>query len=212
MISLRIFQYIDLASNLLPILIGWNRRKVLDRPLRLFLYRVVFAASADAVSMVLSKLWIPNAWFVQSFHCIDVAWLFWIFSIVARDASYAKGFRIAIPVYAGAFLVAKFTFEPMTGMDQYTYTVASLLLLVGAILVLLRTIRTDEGDPFTMPWFWVSMGLITYFASNLVLFSVLQWYTTLSYDEGVRIWTFHWIGDTLVNVIYLAAFLRVKKP
>jgi hypothetical protein len=209
---LRIFQYIDLASNLLPILAGWKLRNFLDRPLRLFLYRIIFAAAADIGAKILGMMWIPNAWFVQSFHCVDVAWLFLIISMVVGESPYAKGFRIAIPAYVGAFLVGKFTFEPMTGMDQYTYTVASLFLIVGAILILLRTISADEGDPFAMPWFWVSMGLLTYFASNLVLFSVFHWFTTLSTDEAVRIWTFHWIGNTLVNGIYLAAFLRVKKP
>jgi len=185
---------------------------MLDRPLRLFFYRLLFATLADVGGRVLAKLWIPNAWFIQSFHCIDVAWLLAIYFVVARDASYAKAFRIAAVAYVAVFLAAKLTFEPMTGMDQYTYTVASLVLLVGAILILLRTIASDEGDPFRLPWFWVSMGLITYFASNVALFSVLHWYTTLSYDDGVKVWTVHWIGNILVNGIYMVGFLRVRKP
>lgn len=209
---MRIFQYIDLVFSFVPVLVGWGRRRSFDRPLRLFLLRLAMASLADVISLVLGKLWIPNAPFVQSFHLVDNFLLLLIFSLVLRDLPHSGLILWVYPVYLAGFIIAKFTFEPITMPDQYTYSAMYVVLLGLSVLLLLRSLARGDADPASNPWTWISIGFTALFASNLALFSVLSWYVTLPYDEAVRIYAFHWIGNIVVNAIFVYGLLRVKEP
>ena len=208
---MRSFQYLDLALSLVPVLVGWGRRRSLDRPLRLFLVRIAVAFVADFVSAVLAKLWIPNGLFVQSWHLVDNLLLVLLFTAAFRDLPHSGLIRWVYPAYLVAFAVAKFTVEPLPAPDQYTYTAVCVVMLGLSILLLLRSLAMEGSDPLSNPWTWIALGMTASFASNLVLFSVLSWYVTLPYDEAVRIYTFHWIGNIVVNGIYTIGLLKVRK-
>lgn len=208
---MRTFQYIDLALSVVPVFVGLWSRRFLDGPLRLFLIRITVAFAADGVSAVLAKLWIPNGLFVQGWHLVDNLLLVLLFSALLRGAPGSGLIRWVYPAYLAAFVAAKFTIEPLTVPDQYTYTAVCVVMLGLSIALLLRCLGAEGADPVSNPWTWIAFGLTASFASNLLLFSVLSWYVTLPYEEAVRIYSFHWIGNILVNGIYTVGLLKVGK-
>ena len=207
---MRAIQYLDVLFGFVPVAVGWSRREFLDRPLRWYLLRLAFVCAAEVVSLTLSKLWIPNAPFVQLSHVVDTLLLVVLFRMLLGDLPYSGLIPWIFPAYLAAFVAAKFTIEPLTLPDQYTYTAVCLVLLALSIVVLLRSLAAEGAGPASNPWTWISLGMIVWFASNLVLFSVLYWYVTLSYDEAVRIYSFHWAGNIVINGIVTWGLLRVR--
>jgi hypothetical protein len=210
-VTLKVVFYIDLISYVLPLWVGFSRMRYLDRAMRLFLLRLSIAALVDLVSLILAKMWIPNAWVIQLFHIWDVPLLLFIFSLLSRSTLYRALFKLAIVVYLGAFLIAKITFEPISLPDQYTYTGASLVLLIGSIMILYEVVSADGVDPFAEPWFWIGLAVIAYFAINIAIFSVWQWFVTLEYDHAIWLGVIQWTSNIIANCFIMVGYLRVKK-
>ena len=208
---MRAFHYIDVAFGFVPLLMAWRRRTLFDRPLWLFLWHLMLTSLNEVVTLILGKLWIPNAPANLLYHVADTLVLLLMFREVLADRPYARFIPWLFAAYLAAFIVTKFNIEPMTGPDQYSYTAVGVVLLGLSVLVLLRCLGNDRGDPVSNPWTWISIGFTASFALYAAMSSVLKWYVTLSYDEGVRLYSFIWIGNIVVNGIFAFGLLRVRE-
>ncbi len=205
-----ILAYIDLFSNILPVFGGgWKIRKM-EKTVLWFFLQVVLSAGMEVTSYFMAIRGINNLWMIQWYHLVNVCIIVIILSRWQRYISIAAFFRWSLFIFVLFWTIAKFTFEPLAGDDQYTYTTASVLVLIFAILTLFRFIQGEEPNFFSDPRFWITCGIFFYFTGNFILFSVFKWFTFLPFIEAVPIWNIHWGLNIAVNLIYFRAFLLVR--
>lgn len=205
-----ILAYIDLFSNILPVGGGlWKIRKM-ETPVLVFLFLVFLSAGVEVASYIMAIKGINNLWMIQWYHLINVGVIIFILGAWQYHRFVRRIFRWSLFFFVVFWCVAKITFEPLTGDDQYTYTTASIFILVSVIVTLFQLIRDEDRNFFSDTRFWIACGIFFYYTGNFILFSVFKWFTTLAFIDAVTIWNIHWGLNTVVNLIYLRAFLLIK--
>jgi hypothetical protein len=208
---LPIIAWSDFASNLAPVAAGVWRFRSLSRPLRWFLALAVFASACEWSSVAMAFSGIHNLWLIQLYHAVSASAIIALLSTFRTGTAPDLATRTFLALYAAGWLVAKWTFEPIIGDDQYTYTVACAASLISAAWYLNHLARAEHGELVREPRFWIACGVLLYYASNLVLFSEFRQFIMLSSVEAITIWQIHWGVDVVVNGLFTAGFLVARK-
>jgi hypothetical protein len=200
-----------LLTTIFPVVAGLSRIGRLTRPMRLFLILVSIGAAVEYGSFVMGKFHIHNLWLLQLYHLIDFVLILTLFRRWLIDEGKRTVVRWAGIVFVSLWVVAKFTIEPLTAADQYTYAASSLIILPIALVLLFEIAGDDTRDFVKESRFWVISGFLLYFAGNFILFSVFQWATSLALLDFLTVWTVHWSLNVVVNVIFTMSFLLVSR-
>lgn len=202
--------YIDLFSHFLPLAGGAMRRHRLKGPILVFFIVVLSSGIVEITTFVLSRNGIRNLWLIQLYHLLNVILILIVLTAWQEVGIVRTVQRIAISAYALMWVIAKFTFEPLTDADQFTHTAASILILCSVIITLFQFARDKEFHFLNDSRFWIAGGVLMYFAGNVILFSAFGRFILLPSVDAVLIWNVHWGISILVNVMYTVGFLKMR--
>jgi len=119
--QLPLVAYVDFVSSLLPFGVGVSRRGNMTVPLRLFLIYMLMGIVVEIVSYILANQKISNLWLMQCYHLGAYSLLIVIIGYWVRGILLSRILRWGLIVYILTWGFAKFSFEPFTGPDQYTF-------------------------------------------------------------------------------------------
>ncbi len=107
--------------------------------------------------------------YVVGYFTIPVIAAAYMLALAEWQVTYIERvtFRIGIGMFAGVFVLLAMFFESVTHFGQYSHTLYSLVLLVGALWTLgRRSFEQTEGIALETDWFWVAFGLAIYGAAT----------------------------------------------
>jgi hypothetical protein len=209
--NLPIVAYGDFISNLIPLGIGLSRYRALPRPMRLFLVFIAINVSSEVVSYSLASHGVSNLWFIHLYDLVTTVLLFEILILLCRSRGAHTVFRLISAVYVAAWFVGKFTFEPFTASDQFTFSGFGTVMVIASTYCLFQLVSLDDLDLRKEYRFWLLAGIFLDHIGNLILFSVLEHYIHLDLGQGITIWEYHWWLNVIVNCFYAGGFCLARQ-
>jgi hypothetical protein len=205
--SYPILMYISIFSSVLPLGVGISRIKILHRGMNILFFYLIFAFVSD----------VYLTWFVRGyqftlglFHAYYLIEYVFIISIIIvwQESQRMKGyFQVLMLLYILFWVVAKFTFEPLSGLYSITACTSQVLLTLGAEITLLVVIGNRIQSLTNNYRFWVLLSFIIYYAGTLLIiasrgilihYSIETLYFAASIDWSLKI---------IFNILFTIGFL-----
>jgi hypothetical protein len=116
-------------------------------------------------------------------------------------------FQILILFYILFWVVAKFTFEPLSGLYSIIACVSQILLIFSAQITIYIVIGKQTQPIKTDYHFWVLLSFILYYAGTLLIIAsrgILMHYST---DILFLVISVDWSLKIIFNILFAIAFL-----
>ena len=124
-------------------------------------------------------------------------------------------FRVYVLGYTLFWFISKWTFEKWDQPGSYTLTVSTLVFILFSLYMLYRLVsrKDSSGEPIRGNFqFWVTSGILLYFAGSAIEFLMLSLIVNLSREAFFNIWSIHWSINVVVNICFAFGFLCLKRP
>ena len=195
-------------------LVGVARYRRLELTRRYLVWLSLLALVMTVITTVLAYNHRPNLFLSP----IDTAIEFTLLALMYRRVLWPLAVARYLPVVIGLFLLGSaLTYQPRLTTAEFSpvqHFIESLVIL-GLVLVYFHRILRP---PITLapleyePMFWVSAGLLLYFAANSLIFLTSN-YILLHFRELSRmLWTIHALLYTFLNIFYVIALSITPRP
>ncbi len=138
------------------------------------------------------------------FVLLSSIFITWQTSRLHRQLTFAL-----ILLFALLWMYVKRTSDD-TAFDSLVVTVESVLLVGLAVTSLLLLALENTGTLFGNPRFWVSSGVLLYFAGNLIVFALFNQLSQQK-DDVLNAWRFHAALNFIANVFYMTGYLCLDR-
>jgi hypothetical protein len=197
---------VSFISSPLPVIVGWIRRKYLSRGSRIFLGLLSFYLLVLAAQLVMMFNYINTLWTTQLYTLMEFCIIAAVYFVESDTRFIRNAIRWSIYVFCVFWIIAKFSFEPMTLYDNYTGPFAAVLLSVMATYKLIELLRESRDSVFKKSMFWISTGIIVYYVGTMPLVSLANMLLTRPLEEFANFWRINWGLAIVSNLIYTKAF------
>ena len=111
----------------------------------------------------------------RAYWPISYGLLAWMFSYFFQGI-WVRIARYSIPVYAAIYaLMIVLKIESVEGPDvKYSLGLSSLLVVVFSLYTLYLLLQSKSGVVSRDYRFWIAIGSLVYFATNIVIFSIMS--------------------------------------
>jgi hypothetical protein len=202
-----LLMYISVFSSVLPIGIGLLRKKFLDLGMNILFIYLIFAFTAD----------IFLTWFVRGyqltlglFHLYFLVEYIFIISIISFwQESYQtkKRIQVVMSFYILFWIIAKFTFEPLSGLYTFTASTSMVLLTLSAGYTLFIVIGNRMQKLSTDYRFWVLLSFVVYYAGTIMVIALRGILIHQTIEILFLVNSIDWSLKILFNIIFVIAFL-----
>lgn len=93
-----------------------------------------------------------------------------------------------------------------SAFDSLVVTVEAVILVGLAVISLLTLALENTGNLFGNPRFWVSSGVLLYFAGNLIVFALFNQLSQQK-EDMLNAWRFHAVLNFIAHVFYMTGYL-----
>lgn len=187
-------------SSLIPFIAGIISYRFGKEDMRIFAIFFGIAVVSDLFLMYTAAQHMNNLWALHVWSLVEYCFLAYVFSYWQKNNTFRRLLRWSIPVFIIMWLVAKLiSMEVMTQFHNYTRSIGSMILIVVSVTTLYR-LSESEGI-FRLYQFWISLGVLIYFAGNIIWFSVNNIVLVGS------LLFMHSIVNIIANLLYTGGFL-----
>ncbi|MCX6121106.1 MAG: hypothetical protein NTX44_05760 [Ignavibacteriales bacterium] len=187
--------------------IGILRFKQLSTPLRYIEGHIIYSVVSGWTEHVLGSYYhVNNLWLIHFNTLINLTLLLaalycWRFSkwngILLRWSLYS---------YIVIWIVGKFSFEPLSGLDVYSNTFAQLIQIIFSVWLMMTVLKDTRIVWKNDSRFWVASGVIIYVTSTFLLFGFFNVLLTWSPQMLKVIWHINWYAIILTFGFFLRSF------
>ena len=200
------FKWIDhhlvVTSYIILFIIGAYRLRQLSREMKILLCLIGIALSTDFVLLYLATHHINNLWLMHFYTLLEFSLFMLIFSSWQKNKFSQKLLRLIILIYIPIWFSAKFLLEDFSSFDNFTSSLSGTLLTGIAIYTLLILKKEVDCNILIEKRFWVSTGVLFYFAGNLFIFAL---------GSTIAVWSLHNIINICANICYAGGFLSQRR-
>ncbi len=181
---------------LLPLLIAFARRNLLDKSQKKILSIVLVMIANDSLTYVLSIQKIPNLWVYHFYVPLLMILVMRIYTEHLHGVRYERYLKYLAWGFVLCCLIESTVFGGLKSLNSTSIAIASLLYVALSIMFFFHWLSKSENFKIgERPMFWLNMGMLVYYSSTLVLFT---FYNRVISDQHL----FH-LGWTLNAVFYL---------
>jgi hypothetical protein len=159
----------------------------------------------------MGKKGIHNLWLIQLYHVTAVIVTMLVLTGWQHPGRMRMVQQVSAALYTLFWVIAKFVFEPITGADQFTHTIASVIILCSSIICLFQIVNEVNTALLSDCRFWIAGGVMLYYAANVALFSGSGNLIQLSAMDAALIWNIHWGVSILVNLLFARGFIVLSE-
>jgi hypothetical protein len=192
---------ISTATIALPVMAGIIRYGRLSAPLKILSWLLFYSGANAALTSWLAIKGINNQLFINIFTLVELTLFGWVFHKVFES----RGMKTLITF--GVLACVAFTVINLFFLQGFSMALESMLLTVLALLFYYKTFREERVQRLERyPLFWLSSGVLLFFAGNLFVFLFSSYVLTDSPNALVAEWSIHSVLYITTNLIYTAAF------
>jgi len=203
--------YVILASLLFPPITGVIRYKRLSREFRVLFFFFFIGALYEFVQVWMAKHGINNLWTSHIYHAGEFVVFMWVLAIWEERPRIKRLMVLSISIYLVLWVILKFTFNPiMEGVDTLALPV-HIVFTILSIRLLHVLVEKERSLLLTIPRFWFLAGLLIYSSGDLVMYALSSVIEQLPIEIYGKVWQYHWLVDSIANILFAAGFLGVLK-
>lgn len=158
--------------------------------------------AVDLLLYPIHAIWGSNLWVFHVFTLLEYSLLVLVFSYWQKTDILRKALRLSIPVFALIWILAKFYVEDLTSFDNFTSSLENAVIIGVSGYALLELGKEDLNSLSREPRFWVSSGVLIYFAGNLILFAI---------SSVIMMWWTHNVLRIIYNLCQAGGFLCLRR-
>ncbi len=184
---------------IVPLLVGWPRRRALSGPLRWALVYLALTLVEDLLMVYWSRGGRHNLWIMNLYTPIEAFIFGMMYAGWQQREHWRRTVYVTIGGYLAFWLLMTTMFQQLDSFSRFTKPVESLLVIAAAAWTLVQRARHTAAPLTVHPWFWVSVGTLFYFAYLLLLDPI----SNINADRPDLLRRAYDINGVLVIVMYL---------
>lgn len=195
-------------------LVGVARYRQLELTRRYLVWLSLLALVMTVISTVLAYHHRPNLFLGP----IDTAIEFTLLALMYRRVLWPLAVARYLPVAIGLFLLGSaLTYQPRLTTTEFSpiqHFIESVVIL-GLVLVYFHRILRPPLMLAPLeyePMFWVSAGLLLYFAASSLIFLTSNYILLQSPGLSRMLWAIHALLYTFLNIFYIVALSITPRP
>lgn len=205
-----LLQDLSYFAQMVPVIVSLFYSRRLSRPLMVFSYYLVLSLFSSFLNAYLGLHRIHNLWTANLFMPVQFGMLAYFFSFHV-DNSMRRVVIWSIPCFFLLWAVDFLLFESILKFSTYAKPVEYVLLTFIAAFALFTNYRRNLSLPTSEPLFWIAAGVMLYFSSVAVLFSLSASLLRVS-NETLRIaFSAQALISTLVNLSFASGILCLRR-
>ena len=159
--------YITIFSMVLPIIGGIIKFTTVDRGMKILFLYLLFAFTADIILMWFVRGYQLQVGLIHLYYLVEYVFIMSIISLWQESQRMKRIFHALILFYVLFWVIAKVTFEPLSGLYSFTASTSQVLLTVCAEYTLFLLVRSQIPPVITIDRFWVLLSFVIFFAGTL---------------------------------------------
>jgi hypothetical protein len=153
----------------LPIGGGISKLTTVDRGMKILFFYLVCAFTADIYLMYFSKERQIQLGLIHVYYLAEYLFIMTIIYIWQESLWMKRVIQVLILLYVLFWVIAKITFEPMSGLYVYTATTSQIVLTLSAESTLIAVIGSRIQPIINLDRFWVLLSFVIYYAGTLLV-------------------------------------------
>lgn len=163
------YYYVLQASPLIPIAYYFFSCRQADPPLRFFLYYLYVSITLSVLMTIVAFMGMHNLWLMNIGSLLYAGLIMWGFSLWQESARTRKMMRLFIVVFAVIWSVEVIYFDRFFGFTTVARPIEGVAFVFSALLTIHQANKDTMLPIVDQPKFWISSGVILYFAGMIFL-------------------------------------------
>jgi hypothetical protein len=191
-------------------IIGLKRYQQFTLPLRILEWYIIISIIIDVTIDILVYKKIHTFWIGQCFDVIELLLFSGIFYF--WRTSKKNGFLIwgGFLIYLFIWIIGKFSFEPLTGWENYSGSITQMLQIGFGGWILLRIIKETNIVLKKDIRFWVLSGIALYAVSTFLFFGFFTPMLVSNRKLLRAIWPLNDAFIVMQYIFFLRAFFAIR--
>jgi hypothetical protein len=199
--------YFSLFSSIIPIGAGFSRIKILHSGMKILLLFLTSAFAADYYF-----IWFARGYqFTLALHHIYylVEFIFIISIVTVWQESYSMKwmFRALSLFFIIFWIIAKISFEPLTGLYTVIASVSQIVLALSSGYTLFIVIGNKTQSLINQYRFWVLLSFVVYYSGTLLTIGLRGILLHYSIDTIFLVVSIDWSLKIIFNMLIAIGFL-----
>ncbi len=196
-------------SDVFPFAMGLFCLRHLDSDLQVFLVFSTFVLLVDAGILYTSLNKLSNLSLLNTFLLVEYACLAVVFSMWQPNKMLKRLLRTSIGLMLGAWLILWLGGASLGKLSHQFSVIVSIIFIAVSTYTLHHLTVQSAAPSLHVPAFWISVGVLIYFAGNVLLFGA----TNLFVDAALiaKVWWLHTILSIIANVFYCGGYLSQRR-
>jgi hypothetical protein len=207
MIQYPFLVYISIFSPIIPLGIGVSKIFSTSRGMKILFFYIFFAFIVD----------IYLAWFVRghqlhlgivhAYYIIECIFILTIITVWQETVRMKRLFQTLILLYILFWIIAKLTFEPLSGLYSITASASQVLLTLCAGYTLFVVVGNREQSLMNQYRFWVLLSIVIYYAGTLLTIALRGILIHYSTEKFLLFTSLDWSLKIIFNILFTVGFL-----
>jgi hypothetical protein len=174
------FVKLYLVTILISTLIGLYHYNQLPKYLKAFSIFLLLTLAIECLGYFLIK---KNTWMFNIFTGVEFIFYLSVYRYILTSISQKKVILLFITSFILASLGNMIFFQGLFKFNNYSYSYGSMLVCICAIMYFLQLLHHTNPQPLTrIPMFWISTGLLIFYACNFFYMGLLNYLIGVSMD------------------------------
>lgn len=195
-----------------PLVLGLIGYRKLSPALRYFVYLLAFTLFTEVTGLVLSRIKIENLWVYNTYTAVEYTLLIMMFTSLLEGKRLRRILLWSIPVFIVIWGLATFLLTVSDQFHSIFLSIESVVFVFIAVMTLVKEMRDSSVLLVDNPVFWVSSGVLVYFAGNLLVFTFIDQLLKDTEVGMLSAWVIHAAMNVSKNIIYSIGFLSTGGP
>ena len=175
--------------------------------MKILLYYLIIALATDIFLIWFVSGYQLNMGLVHGYYLIEYVFIISVITVWQESHRMKRFFQALMLLYILFWIIAKFTFEPLSGLYSITASTSQVLLTLSAGYTLFIVIG-NRVQPLTKDYrFWVLLSFVIYYAGTLLIIALRG--ILLHYSIGILflVTSLDWSLKILFNIFFAIGFL-----
>lgn len=189
-----------LITVFISTLIGLYNFKKLPPYLKYFSILLVCTLSVESIGYFLIK---NNTWMFNIFTVMEFTFYLAIFRYILVSKAQKRAILIFIVTFIIASLVNLLYYQGLFKFNNYSYSYGCMLVCICVMMYFTQLLHNSKPQPLTkIPMFWISTGLLVYYACNFFYMGLLHYIIGASMDLAKQLFMI----ISVLNIIMYSLF------
>jgi len=207
---LQILEYFAHISGVLPTLVALVLFKKLESRFVLFTCLLVITLIIDLMGWIMSLNSIQNLLILNIYNVIEFSFLLVFYSLLLRLRLKSFKTIFAITVLILFQIILEFRLNSIETLKTSAWAISNFILVIIILTFLFKLFNKSIDVPYSrLPEFWISIGLLIYFAGTALLFIS----TELFISENIlvtELWSINNLLVIVTNIFITIGLWRIR--